>query len=95
MYEVHLQLTEQLFNKAKLRAAEAGFASLDEYIIDVVAEDAATETLDLDERFTPKVVGHLEGMLEEIKAGGKTYSEEELDKHLLEKARIWRESHPS
>jgi hypothetical protein len=68
---------------------------VNEYIANVVAEDAATETLNLAEGFTPKVVGHLEGMLEEIKAGGKTYSEEELDKHLLEKTRKWRESHPS
>lgn len=31
MHEIHIQLTEQLYNQAKRRAVEAGFASLDEY----------------------------------------------------------------
>lgn len=72
---------------------EAGFASLDDYIVDVVSEDVAQETDDQDYRFTPKVMTHLNQIQEEIKSGAKTYAEEELDNHLQERARQWRESH--
>ena len=92
MHEIHLQLSDQLYDQVQRRAMESGFASLDEYIVDVVAEDAAHETEDLDHRFTPKVVAHLNQIQEEIKTGAKTYSEEELAEHLQETARVWRES---
>ena len=59
MREIHLQLTDQLFDQVKRRAIEAGFANLDEYIVDVVAGDAAQETDDLDHRFTSNVTTHL------------------------------------
>ncbi len=93
MHEIHIQLTEQLYNQAKQRAVEAGFASLDEYILDVVLDDVPYETQDLDDRFTPKVVAHLNQIQEAIKAGTKTYSEEDLDNYLQEKSRVWREPH--
>lgn len=92
MHEIHLQLSDQLYVQVQRRAMESGFASLDEYVVDVVA-DAAQETEDLDHRFTPKVVAHLNQIQEEIKTGAKTYSEEELADHLQETARVWRESH--
>lgn len=95
MHEIHIQLTEQLYNQAKRRAVETGFASVDEYIVDVVAEDIAQETENLDHRFTPKVVAHLNQIQEKIKAGAKTYTEAELDDYLQERARAWRESHAS
>lgn len=62
-------------------------------MVEVVSEDAAQETQGLDDRFTPKVVPHLNQIQEEIKTGSKTCSEEELDDDLQEKARVWRESH--
>ncbi len=93
MFEIHIQLTEQLYHQAKRRAVEAGFASLDEYIAEVVSVDVAQATEDLDHRFTPKVVAHLNQIQEEIKTNAKTYTEEELDDYLQEKTRVWRESH--
>lgn len=93
MQEIHLLLTEQLYNQAKRRAVEAGFASVDEYIVDVVSEDVAQETENLDHRFTPKVMAHLNQIQDEIKAGAKTHTEAELDELLQERKRSWRESH--
>ena len=95
MYEIQIQLSEQLYNQAKRRAVEAGFASVDDYILEVVAEDVAQDTQELDDRFTPAIMSHLNQIREEIKAGAKTYSEVELDDYLQEKARVWRESHAS
>lgn len=93
MHEIHLQLSDQLYDRVHRRAMEAGFANLDEYIVDVVSEEVSQQTEDLDHRFTPKVMAHLNQIQEEIKAGAKTYSEEGLDDYLQERARQWRESH--
>lgn len=95
MHQVHIQLPEQLFDQAQRRAVEAGFATLDEYIVDVVSEDLTRETENLDHRFTPTVVAHLNQIQEEIKAGAKTYSEAEMDEHFRERANQWREAHTS
>lgn len=93
MRQVHLQLTDQLHEQAKQLAVEAGFASLDEYILDLVSEDVTPEPENFDHLFTPKVLAHLDQIQNEIKAGAKTYSEAELDEFLQERARAWRESH--
>lgn len=93
MHQIHLQLNDQLHNQAKQRAVEAGFASLDEYIVDLLSEDVAQETENLDHRFTPKVMAHLNQIQDEIKAGAKTFTEGEMDEYLQERARAWRESH--
>lgn len=95
MHEIHIQLTEHVYNQAKRRAVEAGFSSLDEYILDVVKEDAAQQAQNFDDRFTPKVVAHLNRIQEKIKAGAKTFSEEELDGYLQQKAQEWRKSQTS
>ena len=95
MHQISIELSEQLYQQAQRRAVEEGFASVDEYIVDVVSEDVAQETEDLDHRFTPKVMAHLNQLQEEIKAGAKTYSEAEMDEHLQERARASRESHAS
>ena len=92
MHEVHLQFSDQLYTEAQRRAAAAGFASLDEYIVGIVSEDVAPEVEDLDHRFTPNVVDHLNQIQAEIKAGAKTYTEAEVDEHFMERARVWRES---
>jgi len=92
MREVHLQLTDLLYAEAQRRAFESGFASLDEYIVDIVSGELGQETENLDHRFTPKVVSHLKQIQEEISAGATTYTESEIDEHFKERARAWRES---
>ena len=44
MHQVHLELTDQAYNQAKLRAASAGFRSVDEYIADVVSNELSEDT---------------------------------------------------
>ena len=94
MHQIQLQLTDQLYDRARQRAAEAGLANLDEYLVDVVTENLTAETENLDHRFTPNVIAHLNQIQVDIRAGAKTYSESEVDVYLQEKARAWRESHP-
>ena len=39
-----VQLPDQLYRVAQRRASEAGFASVEEYIADVVTQDVADDT---------------------------------------------------
>jgi len=58
MQQVHLP--DQLYRMAQRRASEAGFATVEEYIADVVSQDAADDTENFDHLFTPQVVSELE-----------------------------------
>jgi hypothetical protein len=89
-----VQLTDQLYHVVKRRASEAGFASVEEYIADVVAQDVADDTENYDRLFTPQVVGELERISATAKAGGTTYSSEEVRGHFRKKSDAWRASHP-
>lgn len=93
MHEIHLLLTDRLYDRVQRRAAEAGFSKLAEYIEDLVVDNAALETEDLDHRFSPQVVGNFDQIQEEILAGAKSFSERKLDEYLHEKSQLWRDSH--
>ena len=94
MQQIQLQLSDQIYDLAQRRATEAGFANLDEYIVDVVMEDLIAEPENLDHRFSPIVLAHLKSIQADIQTGTKTYTEMEVDEFLREKANKWRESHP-
>lgn len=90
-----IQLSDQVFEQAKRRAAQAGFKSVDEFIAKVVLEGEAEETVNYDSRFTPKVLAELDRVSAKAKAGGKTYTQEEVDEHFRQKSKAWREPHAS
>jgi hypothetical protein len=48
MHQVQLELTDQLYDRAKRRAVEAGFESVTDYIADVVFADLAEDIENLD-----------------------------------------------
>jgi len=91
---MQVQLADELYKRAQLKASEAGYASVDEYIAEAVAlhltDDAEQE--DLDHRFTPEVIAGLEQISAEMHAG-KTVSMEEVDKHLAEVRQAWLKDH--
>jgi len=93
MQQIQLQLRDQLYDQAQRRAAEAGFSNLDEYIVDVVMEGLTAETEILDQRFSPKVIAHLNTIRADIQSGTKTFTEMEVEDYLREKVSKWRESH--
>ena len=76
-----VQLSDQLYRVAQRRASEAGFATVEEYIADVEAQDIADDTENVDHLFTPQVVAELEQISAAAKPGGKTYSSEEVREH--------------
>jgi hypothetical protein len=89
-----VQLTDQLYNVAQRRASESGYSSVEEYIADVVAQDVADDTENFDHLFTPQVVIELERISAAAKAGGTTYTSEEVREHFQRKSDAWRASHP-
>jgi hypothetical protein len=66
----------------------------EEYIADVLTQDAADDTENFDLLFTPQVVAELEQISAAARAGGKTYTSEEVREHFRKKSDAWRASHP-
>ena len=77
-----IQLTEQAYDQAKVRADQAGFPSVDEYVssIFVDVDYEMTETPDLDYLFTPERLAIIDASLAEAKAG-KFYTPAEVEEH--------------
>ena len=92
-----VQIDEQLFNAVQMRAAEAGYASVDECIADLAVhflnDPPDSETPDLDHIFTPEKLVELDQISTEIKAGAKTYTAAEVDSHFENKRKEWLKKH--
>ena len=89
MHQVQLELTDQLYKQAKRRAVEAGFKSVEEYAADVLSEDLAEDAEDYDHLFTPERIAHLDKVAAEVRAGGKTYTMQEVRANLAQNRAEW------
>jgi predicted transcriptional regulator len=89
---MNVQLDDRLYQQAKQRAAEAGFASVDEYVADVVShdliEDLDAEQPDLQHLFTPERLAEIDAGFAEIQAG-KCFTAEEVREHFKQKRAEW------
>jgi hypothetical protein len=63
-------------------------------IADVVAQDAADDVDNFDHLFTPGVVAEPDQISAAARAGGKTFTSEEVREHFRKKSEQWRASHP-
>jgi len=88
-----VQLDEEVFGIAKRRASEGGFASVDAYITDMVVRTQPEETGNVDHLFTPERITELEAISAEIRAGGKTYTVDEVREHFENKRKEWLANH--
>jgi len=86
-----VQLDDHVFKVAQRRAADAGYASIDQYVADVVVQDADTD--DVEYIFTPQVLAQLDQISNDIKAGGKTYTLDEVREHFESKRKAWLAKH--
>ena len=89
-----VQLDDQVFKVAQRQAADAGFASVDAYIADVVVKGADGDDEDFDHRFTPELIALLDQIVNEMKVGN-TASQEEIDQHLANVREAWIKDHAS
>ncbi len=91
-----VQIDDQVFEAAQRRAADGGYASVEAYINDVVVHDLTDDnqgTPNLNHLFTPEVIAELELVSAKAKAGGKTYTSEEIREHFRGKSEAWRRNH--
>jgi hypothetical protein len=88
-----VRLNDKLYKEAQRRAREAGFDSVDEFVADRLENDFSEEQENFDHLFTPEVIAHLDKISERIKAGGKTYTMEEVDEHFEMKRQEWLRNH--
>lgn len=91
MHKVHLN--DKLYKEAERRAREAGFGSVDEFVADRLESDFSEERENLDHLFTPEVIADLDRISDDIKAGGKTFTMDEVDQHLEQKRQEWLRKH--
>ena len=91
MHQVNI--ADELYKDAQRRAIEAGFTTVDEYVADVISHDLELITENADHVFTPEVIRELDRVSAAAKAGGKTYSAEEVKEHFRKRSEAWRENH--
>jgi hypothetical protein len=87
-----VQLNDQVFKVAQRRAAEAGFATVEEYIADVVCNDLDDQTENLDHLFTPERLAHIDKAEAEIKAGN-FYTAEQAKIEMAKRRAEWIRKH--
>jgi len=86
MHQVHL--SDQLYQQAQRRAAEGGFGTVDDYIVDLLKQDLEAPD-DFDRLFTPERLAHIERSAAEIDNGhGLTL--DQLDAELGKRREAWR-----
>jgi hypothetical protein len=66
-----------------------------EQIIDAGIHAHQSDPDNYDHLFTPEVIAELDSISAEIKAGGKTYSMEEVREHFVQKRQAWLANHSS
>lgn len=75
-----VQLSDQLYDQAKRRAAAAGFKTVDDFVADVLADELIGDTPDLDHLFTAERLAHIDKAAAQVKAG-KTHTAAEVREH--------------
>jgi hypothetical protein len=88
-YMPQITLDDQLYQKAQLRAEEAGFASVDDYVADVLVHDFDTDTPNLDHLFTPERMALIDKGIAEIEAG-HFFTFEESQREIEKVKEEWR-----
>jgi hypothetical protein len=91
MHQVNL--SDQLYQDAQRRAAEAGFSSVDEYVADVLSNDLRGETPNLDQFFTPERLTLIDESLAEARAGN-VLTMDQAKTELANSRDAWLRNHP-
>lgn len=89
-----VQLDEQVFKVAQRRAADGGYASVEEYIADVVVQDTLGDGDNIDHLFTPARLEQIDKAEAEIKSGN-FYTTEQADHELAKRRSEWLRTNPS
>jgi hypothetical protein len=90
MHQVNL--SDQLFAEAQRAATARGLDSVEDYIVELVAEDLLDD--DADHLFTAEVLLEIDKGLEDLKAG-RILSMDQVKAHFAKKRSAWRKDQAS
>ena len=79
-----VRLSDQLYQEARRRAADAGFESVEDYIADILKNDFEQEIDDLDHFFTPERLAQIDRAASQIKAG-ESFTSQQVREHFEQK----------
>ena len=84
-----IQLSDQLYQEAPDRATKAGYASVDEYVANVLRLELHESTENFDHLFTAGRLDHIDRAAAELDAG-KGLSSNQVDAELVKRREEWR-----
>ena len=85
-----VQLTDRAFQAARAQAEASGFGSVDEYVEDVLLDEAgdAGGEFDAARFFTPERLAELDRAMEDVRAG-RVLTLEQVDAELARRREAW------
>ena len=89
-----IEVPDQIFRAAQRRAVDSGYASVDEYLLEVISHELDEATENLDAYFTPERLALCDRALEEIKSG-KFFTAEQADAELAKRRAEWIRNNPA
>lgn len=89
MQNVQLNLSDEVYEQVKRRAAQAGFASIDAYVADVLSGDEPGVDEALDHLFTTERLAHIDKAIATVNAGGPTHTMDEVRENLASNRADW------
>ena len=88
-----IQMDDQVFKAAQRRAVDRGYATVDEYIADIVAHDLvegnSADRPDLESLFTPQRLAEINQAAADIDAGNYVTAEQ-VREHFKQKREAWK-----
>ena len=88
----HVQLSDAVYQQAVGLARDYGFGSVDDFVAEVLAGEAALGVEDFDALFTPERLALLDEASRRHAAGAAGHSLEEVQAHFMRKSAAWPES---
>lgn len=83
-----IQVADPLYQQLRTRASDAGYATVDEYVADMLRADL-TDTPNFDLLFTPERIAKLDQIVENIEQGGKLFTQADVDAHFKSRRAAW------
>ena len=87
MHRFEIELTNEQYTRVQQMAKEGGDTPED-VVREAVSSYLGPSDDEIQAKFTPEVVAHLDRICAEVDAGAKTYTREEVDDHLRKLAKV-------
>jgi predicted transcriptional regulator len=88
-----VQIPDELFEAVSNRARSGGFASVDEYVSQIITSELEGE-VDSDAIFTPERLAQIDEGLEDIRQG-RVFTSAQVDEELQNRKLQWLKNNPS